>query len=399
MNTATPKEKSPEIIATDDADREERAHARRSSSSLGSVALCEGYESRKSGKTHWVTSQGLRGHDALETGNFDELESGFEERMVLLCQAYVDRLPAGEDFDEIRIETIEGRWGFSDKFRVHSDLITRTGFADLVDYKFVKAKEAPDAEINVQGKDYVAGLFRDPRFVDIHTINVHFLMPRFGTVTKATFTRDQLPQLEIELYALLRKAKRSDHKNYRGKTLTPHYDACRFCKHSGTCRALRKIAAEVATSYDPEGKGFLDTIPLHTHASDEKLTPAERGRLQLLAGVMSEWASAVKHHNSQAALMGEGAVEGFAIHHQKGKRIVKDAHSVIAVAEEFGLTPDDLVECSQLGFGKLENKVKEKSAPRQKGADVTKLDERLREMEAIDDLPPVPKLVRTVITD
>ena len=327
-------------------DTQERPHARRSASSLPSIALCYGYESRQNDKVHWVTSQGLRGHAALENGDDGELESGYEAYMVQMCEDYASRqmTPGAVVHEEVKIKTVEKRWGYTDRLIYHmDDMVTRTGRLTMIDWKFVKAKEVIDAELNLQGIDYVAGLFMDPENADIHTIDVHFVMPRFGSVSTATFTRDDLPRLQLDLLILLRKAKTSDHGNFKGKDLTPSYDACRFCKHLARCRATRSLFTKIVDKYRPEHGIDLTAIPDSTHASSDDLTPRERGQLQLLAGIAAEWAASVKFHNSQAALENPDAVEGFGIDTQKGRRKITSVAALVMVADEFGLSSDDLI--------------------------------------------------------
>lgn len=366
------------------------------------MALCPGYESRQSSRVHWVTAQGQRGHDALETGDSGDLESDFEAFMVGWCNDYVDSvlrdqcttLDACEVLDEVQVETIEKRWGYFDRFVIHrNDSGTRSGTADMFDWKFVKVKEAPPAEINLQGHDYVIGVFEDPKFADIHTIKVHFVMPRFQKVTTAVFHRKGLPKLKLEIYSVLRRAKRTSHGKYAGKDLTPHYDACTYCKHSGKCNALRQVALDVRKRYDPEGAGDL-SVPELTHASDAKMTPEQRGELQKLAGVMEAWAKAVKYHNSQAALDDPNAVAGFAIDMQKGRRKVVGVPALLAVCETFDVSSDDLVECSQLAFGKVEAIIRSKAPKGEKGKAVASFNLALRTHDAIEDSAEVPKLVK-----
>jgi hypothetical protein len=376
---------------------EERPHARRSASSLPTIALCFGYESRQTLKQHWVTKQGTRGHAALEDGDTGDLESGYEDYMVGLCEDYAARqmTPGAIVQEEVKIATVEGRWGYTDRIIFHmEDLVTRTGVADMIDWKFVKAKEVIDAEVNLQGIDYVTGLFMDPENWDLHTIRVHFVMPRFGSVSTHTFYRSDLPRLQLELLILLRKAKGSDHHNFKGKELTPSYDACRFCKHLGRCRATRSLFTKIVDKYRPDHGVDLTQIPEETHASAEHLTPQQRGQLQVMAGIAEEWARAVKFHNSQAALENPDAVEGFGIDIQKGRRAVTSVAGLLYAAEEFGLTSDDLIECGQLAFGKVETKIREKAPRGEKGQRVKDFDTRLRELDAIEDAAEIPKLVR-----
>lgn len=369
---------------------EERPHAERSSSQLGSLALCPGYRPRQETKKHWVTKQGERGHKALETEDTEDLESNFEERMVALCEDYIARnIPAGyKEEKEVRVETIEARWGYVDlRTFVHHDV------AYIVDYKFVKAKEVTDAEINLQGKDYVIGTFdANP---EVNTIHVHFLMPRFESVTTATFTRDQLPALKLEVLCILARAKKTDSTRYRGASLTPNYEVCRFCALLGTpkCRPTWKIADAIGRAYDPDGYGKLPPVPAETHASDVK-DPKILGQLRTLAGVMEPWAKAANHHCVTAALEEGLTAEGFKLDWRKGKRKITKPTELLLVANEFGLTTQDLIDSSTISVSKLEAILRDRASKGQKDKAVNAFLDRLRDLDALDRNEETPTLVR-----
>lgn len=371
----------------------DRPHADRSSSSLGSLAQCPGFKGQQSDRVHWVTAQGNRGHQSLDSGDREDLASDFEERMVQLCEAYAARYTeiGSEIHDEIRVETIEGRWGYTDRLIINLD-----GQAHLIDWKFVRSKEVVDADHNLQGKDYVVGIFEDARFQHVKSITVHFVMPRFSSVTYTAkpFTRDDVPRLKLEILAILARAKATDTKRYRGATLRPSYDSCRYCAHAGRCVALRKIADELGRAYDPDGYGKKPAIPLQTHASEVK-DPAQRGQLQELAGLMETWAASVRHHNLTAALENPEAVPaGYTIDWAKGRRFVTSAESLLVVAQEYGITMQELIDAASLSWTKVEDALRAKAARGAKSAVVNDFHARLVELDAVGRPEPTPKLVR-----
>lgn len=378
----------------------EREHAKRSSSQLGNLALCEGYTPKPTKKVHWVTAQGNRGHAALDSGDDEVLESDFEQRMKDLCESYSNQLPpAFEQLEEIKVHTIDGRWGYTDRLRLR----TKDSFedpsgnrharvADLLDWKFVKAKVVADAEVNLQGKDYVVGIFEDDRFPLLETIHVHFVMPRFQSVTVGTFHRSDVPRLKLEIFSILRRARRTDNPFYKGETLTPHYDACKYCGRSGNCVALRRIADTLARAYDPTGYGRLPALPEETHASRVK-DPGARAQLQLLASLMGEWSKSVQHHNLTASLENpENLPAGYELDWRKGKRSVTSAPGLMLAAREFGLSVDDLLDSASITWGRLEQALKD-NAPRGKKKDVVEaFHQRLLELEAVERPEPTPTL-------
>jgi hypothetical protein len=385
----------------------EREHAERSSSQLGSLALCAGFRPKQTKKIHWVTAQGNRGHAALDSGDDSDLESDFEALMVRRAERYSRSLPlASREFQEMRIETIEGRWGYTDRLRIRAkcagslqDLVegswqvADSDEADLLDWKFVAKDHVVDAEINLQGKDYVVGIFKDPQFAFLNTIHVHFVETRFDEVTTATYTRDDIPRLELEIYAVLMRARNTDRCDFDTATLKPHYDTCKYCARAGVdCRALDNIADALGRAYDPEEYGKTPELPKEVHSSKAK-DPVVRAQLQDLAGLMEVYSKSVRHNNLQAALDNEkDTPTGYEIDWSKGKRYVTSHDALRLVAKEFGLTDSDLVECSTVGWTKLEKLLKLRAPSGKKSSAVEDFGNRLVELGATERPEPTPKL-------
>lgn len=381
----------------------ERPHAERSASQLGNLALCPGYRPKPAKRVHWVVAQGNRGHAALDSGDDSNLESTFEERMVQTAQRYTESLPiASKQFEELELDTLEQRWGYTDRLRIRAKLapdgvtLVDSDEADLLDWKFVYASRVTDAEVNMQGKDYVLGIFADERFAHINTIHVHFVEVRFSEVTTATFTRKDIPRLQLEVFALLMRARDTDRTNYTGDSLTPHYDVCRFCGAAGNCVALRRIADRVGRAYDPDGYGKSLPIPEETHASKVK-DPQQRAQLQDLAALMETFAASVRHHNLTASLEDEKNLPtGYEIDWAKGRRVVRDVEALRETAEEFGVSMQQIVESSTLSWGKVEQVLRENAPRGQRAKIISAFTQRLVEKGAVDQPEPTPKLRRSV---
>lgn len=370
----------------------ERPHAPRSASQLKYLAICPGYRPEHKKTVHWVTQQGLRGHTAMEEGNGDELQSEYEAKLVQLCHDYEATLPpAHSELKEVRVETIEGRWGYIDliRFRDRSPLRAMPNEADMVDYKFVRKKEVEDAEVNLQGKDYVVGAF--DKFPHLEKIHVHFVMPRFGSVTTATFTREDLPRLRLEVFSILNRAKRTDRKNAKSSLFTPCYDVCTYCGFKARCPAMFKLAKKVAEAY--VGKP-LPAVPENVHPSQTK-DPVTMGALKALATVLKPWADSVNHHVTSAAL-DEGVIPaGYVIDYQKGQRKITDPLALLRVGPEFKLTVDDVVDSSKVSVSKIEKIVMAKAVKGKKGHTKSAFLDRLRDVNALlrsEDRPYLRKV-------
>jgi hypothetical protein len=396
MNETTPTKTAAEVHA-------ERPHAERSSSQLGELVMCAGFRKKPTLKVHWVTAQGNRGHAALDSGDDDDLESDFEALMVRRAERYSRSLPvASREFQEQRFETIEGRWGYTDRLRIRANVLSKihdeyvvedSDEADLLDWKFVAAKHVVDAEINLQGKDYVVAIFEDPMFAFLNKIHVHFVETRFDEVTTATYTRADIPRLKLEIYAVLMRARNTDRSDFDTTTLKPHYDTCKYCARAGVdCRALDNIADALGRAYDPEHYGKTPALPQEVHSSKVK-DPAQRAQLQELAGLMKVYSESVHYNNLQAALDDEkNTPTGYEIDWSKGKRYVTSHAALQVVAKEFGLTDSDLIEVSTVGWTKLEKLLKLRAPSGKKSSAVEDFGNRLVELGATERPEPTPKL-------
>lgn len=404
------------IIIQPPVSATERPHADRSSSQLGSLAVCPGFKNKKDGKRiHWITQQGQRGHEALQNDDDAALESAYEEKLVQMIRDYVATLPpATVVLREYQFKTIEDRWGYADEFRFRGHLETvgnRLGLsdyerdqwvrewrnlvglateADLVDHKFVKVKEVKDAEVNLQGKDYVIAAFEE--FRSLQKIHVHFPMPRFGTVTTATFTREMLPQLKLEVFAVLATAKRTDGKRPPAKLFNPSYEVCRYCSRAA-CPALYKLGRKVAEAYAAEP---LPELPANVHASEAN-DPKVLGALKTIAAVLEPWAQSVNHHSFAKAIDEAIVADGYEIAYQKGQRKVTNPFAVFEIAtKDFGLHLTDVIDASKISVKQLEDAIKAKAPRGQKAKQVNAFNDELRERDAIERSEDKPHLARKI---
>lgn len=377
------------------AESPERPHAERSASQLKSLALCPGYTPAKKDPTkevHWVTQQGIRGHAALEHGDNSELQSNYELSLVQLCEDYVDALPeAYSDQREPKIITIEGRWGYADRLRFRKE--SPAGLeVDIIDYKFVKVKSPEDAEINLQGIDYTVGVFEAN--ADIAVVNIHFLAPRFGMVTTARFTRGQLPELKLRLFAVLTQARRTDAKRVPAKLLRAHYETCRFCGRAPTCPAIKSIAKKIYDSYVNDAHAEpLPEVPANVHAS-QSTESFELGSIKVLASAMDAWSKAASHHCLTKAV-DEGIIaSGYTVGFRKGRRSITQPLALLSIGPKFGLDLSDVLSAATISAAQLEDAVMAKAATGQKKHVKTAFVEALRDADVLEDGEEVPVLVK-----
>lgn len=382
----------------------ERPHAKRSSSQLNSLAGCRGFRPFPTKKVHWVTAQGTRGHEALDSGDDEKLESSFEERMVKLCRKYCDDLPLHtRQFEEQCVKTLEGRWGYTDRLRIRAKVTLDSEFrtriddsdeADLIDYKFVRAKHVIDAEHNLQGKDYVVAIFEDPQFSFLNKIHTHFIEPRFESVTTHTFTREDIPSLKLEIFAVLAQARETDGTQFKGEDLNPSYENCRYCGMAGNCVALRRITHETLRRFDPAYAEKHLTVPEETHASRVS-TPEGRAQLAEMAALAEVFCKSTRAHLLQAALDSDDNLPaGYVLDWPKGRRYVTDRDALITVAREFGISPEDIIDSSNIGWGRLEERVRGAQPRGRKKDAIERFEARLLEAGAVERGEPSPTLKR-----
>lgn len=372
----------PEVIS------EDRAHAERSASQLKNLALCSGYIPSKGNKrTHWVTAQGLRGHAALETDDESLLDSDYEIEMKRLCEDYVSRqLPADKDLKEIKVDTILGRWGYIDR------LIIRGTHGDLNDYKFVRKREPDDAEYNLQGFDYLVGAFE--HFRELETITVHFIAPRFGTVTTATFSRLDLPRLKLDILSVIARARATDRDRAAVARFTPEYDTCRFCGRLAKCPAITALGLAVQERYTGTR---LPLIPSDVHSS-KATDPKVLGALKMLADILGPWVDSVDAHTASVAKYDGIIAEGYELAYRKGQRKVTNPVALITLATKFGVSVDEILLSAKVSIPGLEKLVQSKAPKGTKAAKRREFLNACRDADAFERLEDTPFLQKSTAT-
>lgn len=373
------------------AEAPERPHAERSASQLKSLALCPGYkpDNKPKKEQHWVTQQGIRGHNALEKDDMGDLQSSYEERLTQACEDYCGSItPAGWSvLKEQKVTTLEGRWGYFDRLILSPD----NKEAHLVDFKFVKVKKPEDASLALQGKDYVWGLFNASPALE--SVTAHFIAPRFNFVTYHTFTRADLPRIELEIFAVLVQARKTDRKGASKKLFRPHYEVCRFCGRKATCPAVGEIAATVARRYLDEGAQPIPAVPLNVHTSEAD-DPEVLGALKTIAAVLEPWTESVNHHLMTKVLEEGKKVAGYKIGFRKGRRDITNPLALLSVGPKFGVQMADVLEASKVSVAKLEDVVMAKAPYRQKEKTKFAFLDALRDADALQRGEDSATLVR-----
>jgi hypothetical protein len=356
-------------------DHSDRAHAEFGPSSLKYVSLCAGYHGKDGNNAASVI--GTRIHEALEVRDPSALESEEEvqiyERMI-------------EEEDEVFTNIFGGTDGVTiqRENRLVLDLDCQTptfGTSDIVafkgdvglqiDYKTGISK-IDEPRKNWQAKAYVLAMFQT---TELETIHFAFLVPKRDEILTGTFERSEMDQLRKEISDVIKKAETTrpkwENKSIDIDDLNPTVN-CRFCRHEEHCPALGAVAIEVAKRYRP------DLLPDGPIASGEVDDPAAIEKLYVVAKIVENWASGIKH---KATGMAHDGVEFDSLKLRSMGSLKKtlEKNYLAQLAIKHGLGLDEVIEAADLTMGQLSKALHEKSPKGKKSFVVDSF-----EKEAID---------------
>jgi hypothetical protein len=331
-------------------DHSERAHAEFGPSSLKYVAICPGYHGKDG--TSAASEMGTRIHEALEVRDPSALQSEEEveiyERLVREEDEVFDNVFGGREGVTIECEkrltlTLDVK---TPTFGT-SDIVSKKGNIGLqIDYKTGISKIDPPAT-NWQAKAYVlAGFQMDD---ELETIHFAFLVPKRDEVLYGTFHRSDVPRLKEEIEAVIRRAevvRPMWEKSWPDlDDMTPSVN-CRFCRHEDECPALGAMCIEVAKRYRP------DFLPHGSIASSDISDPATIERLFVVAKIVEEWASGIKH---KAMCMSNDGVEFETLRRKSmgALTITKDKINLRNLALSKGITDEEFISASDISANKL----------------------------------------------
>lgn len=323
-------------------------HHKYSPSSLELYEACPLYEKRV-----WLDNsaadEGTMMHNVLETGDMRLLETTEQEAQVNKCLKIQEELlvKLGTLCTEIKEKRLQ-------VFDSSGELITR-GTADLVlvsedgtkgillDWKMGISPISP-ASSNFQLQTYVAGLFQEIK--TLQEVEGIMVAPRQNFDSRFTYYREDVEGILDRITSTI--SKRED----PFKQPTCDETACTLCNLRDRCPALLGTAVTVF-----QGVGVL---PLPSEFSIDRLaTPLDRAKAQVMAKILTDWASEVKKYNTSAVYEhGEPEPPGFSLRKRSGGFAVDNSYlpEVLGhLTEKYGIKPDDpqLLECFSLSASKL----------------------------------------------
>jgi hypothetical protein len=357
-------------------DHSERAHAEFGPSSLKYVSICAGYHGKDGNNA--ASEKGTRIHEALEVRDpsalVDEDEVQIYERMVAEEDEVFQNVFGGIDGVTINremrlvldLDCTTPTFGTS-------DIVAWKGSVGLqVDYKTGISK-IDEPRKNWQSKAYVLAAFQ--MYPELEVIHFAFLIPKRDEILVGTFNRSELDDLRNEISAVIKKAETTrpkwDSKTIDIDDLNPSVN-CRFCRHEEHCPALGAVAIEVAKRYRP------DLLPDGPIASGDVDDPSTIEKLYVVAKIVENWASGIKH---KATGMAHDGVEFETLKLKSMGALKKtlEKNYLAQIAIKHGLELNEIIEAADLTMGQLSKALYDK-APKGKKSFVVDSFEK----EAID---------------
>ena len=327
-------------------DHQSRGHAEFSPSSLKYVAACPAYEGKDG--TSVAAERGTRIHEALEVRDpsalHDEEELAIYEQIVEMESAFMSNFGTVQDeLNEIQVEIKLNdceTWGTCDRF-----LILEGGKrAVMADYKTgISIIDPPES--NWQAKAYTIGAFQ--MHPEIEEITFVFYVPLHTASLHHTFKRADLDSLIAELSKVIKDGERIRPKWGEG---TPQLEECtpsqycRFCKHEDHCPALGGLVVEVAKKVD------VDCVSSDLDITDN--SPANLAKLYNIAKIVENWAVKIKKVAMDAAKEGV-ELDGLRLRSMGKTKSVTDNKTLIALAEEMGISAEDVLEVANISLSKV----------------------------------------------
>jgi superfamily II DNA or RNA helicase len=343
-----------------EVDHGSRAHAEHSPSALKMFEICPDYLPR--GGSSWAADRGTRIHEALELEDISLLTDPDEQAIAQKCLDYVVQLEEGHTYKhkEIRFDI---DLGGGEKTFGTLDLLLgfQTRLLKLADYK-TGYGAVEDAEINTQAWAYSIGAFQ--KFPEVDKIEFYFLMPVRDEVSYAVFTRDQLPDMQLRLQTIIKRAKQGGMHN-------PQAGVCDYCGNQASCPALAKKALLIANKY-PE-TGFV--VP--EEITGDAANPEELAQLLKLAPIMESWAEGVKKMALSKALEEGWELPGYRLQERKTPRTITSALQAYDSVKDTVSITDFLAACTKVSVPDLENYFAESVPKGKKGQAKQQLVDRL----------------------
>lgn len=348
----------------------EKDHAQFSPSSLGMFEKCPGFLNRN--EETESSLKGTRIHHALEKDTIDDLDD--EERPIArMCQDWIDgaiadRRPTLPDksFREIKLNIYLGAglntFGTCDRLLIYGK------FGLMIDFK-TGHRAVTDAEQNAQAFAYVIGAFQ--KFPELDEIQFVFLLPTRGEESGHLFKRSDVPEMQLRLSTIIRRAMDADPKLY-----SPQPELCEYCARQSTCPKLAEKALKIAAKLGPG-------LPVPVSHLVDGTKPEDIPHLLRLAPLMEAWAKGVREAALKLNLEDGIEIPGFIRQTRKTPRGVTSVMGAWEAIKNQVSLEEFLLTCSKVSMPQLEDLVAEKAAYGEKGKARKELENSLRHRDLL----------------
>jgi hypothetical protein len=388
----------------------ERVHHPFSPSKLNDLEACPRF--RQGDSTNEASQRGTAQHEATETGNDADL-SDEEHEAVEKAREFVRGIESGivEETGQPPVRVQEEYLPIDDIGSVTlpdgTPEATSAGYLDLallehtltaghiIDYKFGKHAVVP-AHNNLQGFAYALGLRK--KYPTIKSLWVHFVMPYRDEVLscRLDFSADsdavhivwqddsgewgsREENIYLRIQTVVARAMSATSK------ASPNAKTCTFCMDSvkADCEPLHQFALRVADKYEP-----LSVPDVINPSLVSVATPDDIGRGLKFFSILEGLSKAYRGEAAKRAMTEDDFhIPGYRVQTSSSRELVNKI-KFVEVAREFGLTDEDLLECSDILFGATEKRVSKNAERGQKGATTERFKARLAEVGATAESSP-----------
>ena len=228
-------------------------------------------------------------------------------------------------------------FGTCDCILIQGDTLT------IIDYKYGQGVTVSAVD-NPQMKLYALGALNDYGIaLDVARVEMHIFQPRINNIS-----RDSLTVEELTTWAE-KTVKPIAQKAIKGKGAYEPGEHCRFCPHSGRCRALTKVCTEYVTAH-----GMRAAVPV--------LAPWEVAEVLRMEPLVSLWLKKVKAQALTDLLDGKEVPGYKVVAGKEGNRKWTDELQVAEALKGAGYSQEDYTETKLLSPAGMDKAIGKKKA-------------------------------------
>lgn len=345
-------------------------------------AICAGWINDPSSDPTFA-DEGILCHAAVETRNIDRLnaeQAGWANK----CIKYTDRLenlPGVYGVQrEVRLNVRGVTFGTCDSL-VAQLLPDKRKHLHITDYKF-GWNMVDDADKNIQGWNYALG--SDEFYPGADLFTVAFLFPKLDTVLRHTFTRADLPRMELAVRTIIARAEAFTQTG-DARLLNPTIEGCMHCGRKGsvTCPKIGEFSLAMVKKYDP-------LVVVDNPHSSEVTVSHKMAQLVAIGPILEKMAGSIKEHSKAFAAAHGG------IHDENGKLVYElttreaprklnpnKVADVVDILVREGLSEREILACSDLSITQALDLIADKAGKGQKGKRRGAVEGMIQEVDGI----------------